>query len=61
MHLYTLKHQLTLTFKTLKKIVKSLLVTIPLHVSVHSFDHPQGAHMLYLVLLLDWLPLICVR
>jgi len=45
MHLYALKRQLTLTFKTLKKTVKTLLVTLPLHISVHSFDHPQGAHM----------------
>ena len=42
MHLYTLKHQLTLTFKTLKKLLKNLLVTLPLHVSAHSFDHPQS-------------------
>jgi len=33
---------------------------LPLHVSVHSFDHPQGAHMPCFVLLLDWVPLICV-
>jgi len=46
MHLQTLKHQLTLTFK-------NLLVTLPLHVSAHSFDHPQGAHMPYFVVLLD--------
>ena len=43
-----------LTFKTLKKTVKNLLVTLPLHVSVHSFDHPQWAHIPYFVLLLDW-------
>jgi len=61
MHLYTLKHQLTLTFKTLKKLLKNLLVTLPLHVSVHSFDHPQGVHIPCFVLLLDGVPLICVR
>ena len=60
MHLYTLKHQLTLTFNT-KKMLKNLLVTLPLHVSVHSFDHSQGAHMPCFELLLDWVPLICVR
>jgi len=60
MHLYTLKHQLTLTFKTLK-MLKTFLVTLSLQVSVHSFDHPQGVHMLCFVLLLDWVALICVR
>jgi len=43
-----------------KKTVKTLLVKLPLHVSVHSFDHPQGVHMPYFVLLLDWVPLVCV-
>ena len=48
----TLKYQLKLTFKTLKT-VKNLVLMLTLHVSVHSFDHPQGAHMLYFALLLD--------
>jgi len=33
-------HQFTLILKTLKNILKNL----PLHVSVHIYDHLQGAH-----------------
>jgi len=59
---YTLSTHATLTFKTLKKLLKNILVKkLPLHVSVHLFDHPQGAHMPYFVLLLDYVRLICVR
>jgi hypothetical protein len=38
-----------------------MIVNSPLHVSVHSFDYPQGIHMPYFVMLLDRDPLICVR
>ena len=45
--LHTLKHQFTLILKTLKNVLKNL----PLHVSVHIYDHLQGAQEQCFVLL----------
>ena len=52
-HIHTLKHQFTLIFKTLKSILKNILVKLPSHVSVRSYDHPQGAREQYFVQLLS--------
>jgi hypothetical protein len=46
-----------LIFKTLKNI----LVRLPLHVSVHIYDHLQGTREQYFVQLLNWIPLMYVR
>jgi hypothetical protein len=51
--IYTLKHQFTLILKTLKSILKNILVRLPLHVSVHIYDHLQGAREQYFVQLLS--------
>ena len=34
---------------------------LPLHVSVHIYDHLQGAREQYFVQLLSWIPLVYVR
>jgi hypothetical protein len=34
---------------------------LPLHVSVHMYDYPQGAREQYFVQLLSWIPLMYVR
>jgi len=36
-------------------------VRLPLHVSVHIYDHLQGALEQYFVQLLSWIPLMYVR
>jgi len=59
-HLYTLKHQLTLTFKTLKNCFKHFSDVAP--TCFGPLIRPSsGGHMPYFVLLLDWVPLMCVR
>jgi len=36
-------------------------VRLPLHVTVHIYDHLQGAREQYFVQLLSWIPLMYVR
>jgi hypothetical protein len=43
------------------KNVKNILVRLPLHVSVHMYDHLQWAREQYFVQLLNWIPLMYVR
>ena len=38
-----------------------MLVRLPLHVSVHIYDHLQGTREQYFVQLLSWIPLMYVR
>ena len=37
-----------------------MLVRLPLHVSVHIYDHLQGAREQYFVQLLNWIPLMYI-
>jgi hypothetical protein len=38
-----------------------MLVRLPLHVSVHIYDHFQGVREQYFVQLLNWIPLMYTR
>ena len=42
-------------------MLKTFLLRLPLHVSVHMYDHPQGACEQHFVQLLNWIPLTYVR
>jgi len=39
-------------------MLKNILVRLPLHVSVHIYDHLQGDREQYFVQLLSWIPLM---
>jgi undecaprenyl pyrophosphate synthase len=50
-----------LIFKTLKSMLKTFLMRLPLHVSVYMYGHRQWAREQHFVQLLNWIPLMYIR